>query len=332
MAQAQLVNSFKTYSAVGNREDLSNVIYNIAPSDTPVLTAIGSESATSTKHEWQTDSLAAPAENAQVEGFEADIEKSTPTERLYNYTQIFSKTVAVSETQETVDKAGRSSEMAYQTAKRMKEIKLDMEFAILSNTASSAGSSSDSAATARKLGGFPAWLETNSSYGAGGKAGSDGSTAAIAGTKRQMSEDFLTTVLTSIYENGGKMRSMYVAPDMKGFISKNFGGTGDKVTTYRKEESKTAGVVVEVYQSDFGLVDIVPNRVMAATSLKNFIYIIDPAYASIAWLRRLGRKPLADTGDNKKALMTAEMTLTVRNEKAHGIIGDVQTTTASSGG
>lgn len=327
MAQTALANSFKTYSAVGNREDLSNVIYNIAPSDTPVFTAIGSESASSTKHEWQTDTLAAPAANAQVEGFEAEIEASTPTERLYNYTQIFSKTVAVSNTQETVNKAGRSSEMAYQTAKRMKEIKLDMELAILSNTASAAGSGT----TARKLGGLPAWINTASSYGAGGSAGSKGSTAATAGTKRQLAEDMITGVITTAYENGGKPTKMFVAPKIKTFISKTFGGTGDKVTTYRNENSKTSGTVVEVYQSDFGLLDIIPNRVMAAGGLADKVFIIDPKYASIAWLRRLSRKPLADTGDNKKALMTAEMTLTVKNEKAHAIVADIQAEAVGGG-
>lgn len=317
-----LQNSFKTYESVGNREDLSDVIYNIAPSDTPVLTAIGSTSADSTKHEWQTDDLAKAKDNAQVEGFEAEIEASSPTKRVHNYTQIFSKTVAVSNTQETVNKAGRSSEMAYQTAKRMKEMKLDMELAILSNTASNAGNAS----TARRLGGLPAWIASNISFGSGGAAGADGSTAFTAGTARQLTEDMLTDVLTKGYENGAKMSKIFVAPAMKGFISKTFGGTGSKVTAYRQEQSKTAGVVVEVYQSDFGTLDIVPNRVMAANGLKDKIFILDPAYASVAWLRNISRKPLAETGDNKKALMVAEMTLKVNNEKAHGMIADVSTT------
>ena len=316
-----LQNSFKTYEAVGNREDLSDVIYNIAPSDTPVLTAIGSTSADSTKHEWQTDDLAKAKDNAQVEGFEAEIEASTPTKRVHNYTQIFSKTVAVSNTQETVNKAGRSSEMAYQTAKRMKEMKLDIELAILSNKASNAGN----ATTARRLGGFPAWIASNISFGTGGAAGADGSTAFTPGTARELTEDMLTDVLTKGYENGAKMSKIFVAPAMKGFISKTFGGTGDKVTTYRQEQSKTAGVVVEVYQSDFGLLDIVPNRVMAADGLKDKVFVIDPAYASVAWLRRVTRKPLAETGDNKKALMVAEVTLKVNNEKAHGMVADVNT-------
>lgn len=316
-----LQNSFKTYEAVGNREDLSDVIYNIAPSDTPVLTAIGSTSADSTKHEWQTDDLAKAKDNAQVEGFEAEIEASSPTKRVHNYTQIFSKTVAVSNTQESVNKAGRSSEMAYQTAKRMKEMKLDIELAILSNKASNAGN----ATTARRLGGFPAWIASNISFGTGGTAGADGSTAFTPGTARELTEDMLTDVLTKGYENGAKMSKIFVAPAMKGFISKTFGGTGDKVTTYRQEQSKTAGVVVEVYQSDFGLLDIVPNRVMAADGLKDKVFVIDPAYASVAWLRRVTRKPLADTGDNKKALMVAEVTLKVNNEKAHGMVADVNT-------
>lgn len=316
-----LENSFKTYESVGNREDLSDVIYNIAPSDTPVLTAIGSTTADSTKHEWQTDDLAKAKENAQVEGFEAEIEASTPTKRVYNYTQIFSKTVAVSNTQETVNKAGRSSEMAYQTAKRMKEMKLDMELAILSNTASNAGNAN----TARKLGGLPTWIASNINFGEGGAAGSDGSTAFTPGTARALTEDMLTDVLTKGYENGAKMSKMFVAPAMKGFISKTFGGSGQKVTTYRQEQSKTAGVVVEVYQSDFGLVDVIPNRVMAAEGLKDKIFVLDPAYASVAWLRRISRKSLAETGDNKKALMVAEMTLKVNNEKAHGMVADVTT-------
>ena len=316
-----LQNSFKTYEAVGNREDLSDVIYNIAPSDTPVLTAIGSTSADSTKHEWQTDDLAKAKDNAQVEGFEAEIEASSPTKRVHNYTQIFSKTVAVSNTQESVNKAGRSSEMAYQTAKRMKEMKLDMELAILSNTASNAGNAN----TPRRLGGFPAWIASNINFGEGGAAGADGSTAFTPGTARELSEDMLTDVLTKGYENGAKMSKIFVAPAMKGFISKTFGGTGAKVTTYRQEQSKTAGVVVEVYQSDFGLLDIVPNRVMAADGLEDKVFVIDPAYASVAWLRRVTRKPLAETGDNKKALMVAEVTLKVNNEKAHGMIADVNT-------
>lgn len=317
-----LQNSFKTYEAVGNREDLSDVIYNIAPSDTPVLTAIGSTTADSTKHEWQTDDLAKAKVNAQVEGFEAEIEASTPTRRVYNYTQIFSKTVAVSNTQETVNKAGRSSEMAYQTAKRMKEMKLDMELAILSNTASAAGNAN----TARKLGGLPTWIASNINFGEGGAASAGtGTNTFTAGTERQLTEDMLTDVLTKGYENGAKMSKMFVAPAMKGFISKTFGGSGQKVTTYRQEQSKTAGVVVEVYQSDFGLVDVIPNRVMAADDLKDKIFVLDPAYASVAWLRRISRKSLAETGDNKKALMVAEMTLKVSNEKAHGMVADVTT-------
>lgn len=325
MAQTALTNSFKTYESVGNREDLSNVIYNIAPSDTPLLSAIGSTSASSTKHEWQTDTLAAPAVNAQVEGFEAEIEASTPTERVGNYTQIFSKTVAVSNTQETVNKAGRSSEMAYQTAKRMKEMKLDIELALLSNTASAAGSST----VARRLGGFPTWIETNASYGAGGSAGSKGSKKATAGTARNLTEDMLRDVLTTAYKNGANIKQMFVSPAMKSYVSKTFGGTGDAVTSYRQQNSKQAGFAVEVYNSDFGTIDIVPDRVMANEGVDNQVLLIDPQYASVAWLRNVSRKPLAETGDNKKALMTAELTLKVNNEKAHGIIGDVKPGTAA---
>lgn len=318
------VNAFDTYTAVGNREDLSNIIYNISPSDTPFMSAIRRTKANAVKHEWQKDTLAAPGANAQLEGDVVTPAASTPTTRLDNNSQIFRKTASVTGTQEVVNKAGRTSELAYQMAKRMKELKLDIELALLQNQAKVAGD----ATTPRKMAGLGSWLESNVSRASDGASGTKGNTAATAGTARKPTEDMIGDVMQSCYTNGGKPTKMFVAPKMKGYISANFiGGVGSPVTTYRQQTSKTAGNVVEVYQTDFGLLDIVPDRVMvnATTSLdtsKN-IFLIDPNMFAVAWLRDVSREDLAKTGDAKNVMLTAECTLEVRNEASSGVIADV---------
>src|SRR5690625_4510623 len=155
---AQPSNTFSSYDAVGNREDLSDIIYDISPDATPLLSAIGKNKARGSLHEWQTDALAAAdADNAQIEGDEAVTDASAPTTRLNNYTQISSKVARVTGTQESVDKAGRRSEMAYQMAKRMKEIKTDVEARLLSNKAKVAGTD----LVARQAAGLQTWIVDN---------------------------------------------------------------------------------------------------------------------------------------------------------------------------
>lgn len=328
------VNAFDTYTAVGNREDLSDVIYNISPSDTPLMSAIGKTSASAVKHEWQKDTLAAPGANAQLEGDVVTPAASSPTTRLDNIAQIFRKTASVTGTQEKVNKAGRTSELAYQMAKRMKEIKLDIELALLQNQAKVSGD----ATTARKMAGIQSWLVSNVSKaddGVNPTAGT-GAYTRTAGTARKPEEKFVTDVMQSCYTNGGKPTMMLVAPKMKGFISANFiGGVGSPVTTYRQQQSKTAGNVVEVYQTDFGLLDIVPDRVMvnatASLDTSKNIFLIDPKMFKLAWLRPIFREDLAKTGDAKNVMLTAECTLEVCNEASSGIIADVDPD-ASAGG
>ena len=128
---AAITNTFITSDAVGNREDLQNAIYSIAPFDTPFMSAIGRENVEAVTHEWQTDTLAAAASNAHNEGFDvSSFTAVTPTTRESNICQISMKDVIVSETQNVVNKAGRTSEVAYQVAKNSKELKRDMEFIV----------------------------------------------------------------------------------------------------------------------------------------------------------------------------------------------------------
>lgn len=325
--------AFDTYTAVGNREDLSNIIYNIAPYDTPFMSAIGSTSASAVKHEWQTDTLAAPGANAQLEGDVVTPADSSPTIRLDNICQIFRKTASVTGTQEKVNKAGRTSELAYQMAKRMKEMKLDIELALLQNQAKVAGD----ATTPRKMAGIQSWLKTNTNRAAdGADPTGNGSDTATAGTARKPEEKFITDVMQSCYTNGGRPTKMFVAPKMKGYISANFiGGVGSPVTTYRQQQSKTAGNVVEVYQTDFGLLDIIPDRVMvnatASLDTSKNIFIVDPKMFKMAWLRPIFREDLAKTGDAKNVMLTAECTLEVCNEASSGVVADVDPGEETSG-
>jgi len=175
--------TYQTYTSIGQREDLSDVIYSISPTDTPFMSSIGKGKATATNHEWQTDALAsAVLTNAAVEGDTASDATIGVTTRVGNKTQISQKTVKISGTLEAVDKAGRKSEKSYQLAKASAEIKRDMETTLLSNQASTNGNSS----TARKLGGLQTWLATNGDFGTSGVAGASGTTTRTNGTNRFM--------------------------------------------------------------------------------------------------------------------------------------------------
>ena len=191
--------TYQTYTAIGQREDLSDVIYNISPTDTPFMSSVGKTKATAVYHEWQTDSLAAAALNVAVEGATASDATMSPTSRVGNRCQISQKTIKISNTLNAVDKAGRKSEKAYQLAKASAEIKRDMETSLLSNQVASNGDST----TARKLGGLQAWLATNGSFGTSGSAGASGTTARTNGTNRTFTEALLQSVVKSVYSSGG---------------------------------------------------------------------------------------------------------------------------------
>lgn len=179
--------TFTKYDAIGLREDLSDIIYNISPTDTPFMSSIPQSKATAVTHEWQLDSLAAASgSNAQIEGNEVTFSALTATTRKSNVTQISTKSVIISGTLEAVNKAGRNSELAYQISKASKELKRDMETSLLANTTVAAGNSS----TARTLAGIVSWLKTNEST-SGTAPTTSGTTTRTDGTQRAFTEDQL---------------------------------------------------------------------------------------------------------------------------------------------
>ncbi|MFY7875759.1 MAG: DUF5309 domain-containing protein [Pirellula sp.] len=311
---------FRTYAAIGMREDLSDVIYNISPTDTPFMSTVGKTKATAVYHEWQTDSLAAAAANAAVEGADASTATLSPTTRVGNRTQISQKTVGVTGTLEAVDKAGRKSEKAYQLAKASSEIKRDMEFTFLSNTVQSNGSAGS---TARVLGGLQTWLATNGDFGSGGSAGASGTTARTNGTNRTFTETELKTVIKEVFESGGSPKILMVTPAHKQTVSA-FAGIAAQRYMAPSDAPTTIIGAADIYLSDFGSVSVVPNRFMVSGNAANEVaFVLDPEYAAVAYLRPFFTNELAKNGDSDRTQLLVEYTLEVRNEAAHGIIADL---------
>jgi hypothetical protein len=311
--------TYKTYESVGNREDLTDVIYNISPTDTPFMSSVGKTKATAVYHEWQTDSLAdASTANAVVEGADATSATLAPTTRVGNRTQISQKTIQIAGTLESIDKAGRKSEKAYQLSKASSELKRDMEKILLSNQAAVTGDAS----TARKLGSLQAWLETN--YVGAGTAGSDGTTARVSGTDAAFTETMLKSAVKAAYEQGGNPSVLMVTPTQKQVVS-GFAGIAEQRYQAPSNAPTTIVGAADVYLSDFGTLSVVPNRFMSADADDDgeVAFVLDPEYASIAYLRPFATNELAKTGDSEKTQLLVEYTLEVKNEKAHAIIADL---------
>ena len=308
--------------AVGQREDLSNTIFNIAPTETPVVSSIGKTKATATYHEWQTDDLAAANNDGLLEGADAAAASATPTVRVGNRTQIQGKTVHVSGTLDAVDKAGRKTETAYQLAKSGQELKRDMEKTILSNVDQSAGTT----ATPRLLGGIQTWLKSNFVTMTDGVAPTtaDGNNTRTEGaTAAAFTEAKLKECVKKVFENGGNPTMLVVPPTQKQVVSE-FAGIAAQRYEAPKAKATTIIGAADVYLSDFGTLSVVPDRFMTADDTPaEQALVLDPTMASIATLRPFQSQLLAKTGDSEKHQMIVEYTLAVNNEKAHGIVADL---------
>lgn len=313
---AQPAGTHSSYDANGNREDLSDVIHNIAPYETPVLSAMKKTGAESTLHEYQTDDLAAPSgTNAHVEGDDAAPEGSGATIRLDNQTQIFKKHVVVTGTQEKVKKAGRRSEVAYETAKKLKELKTDMEMSIFGvNQSKVVGNDT----TARVMGSLQSYIVTNTVFGVGGADptgnGVDGRTD---GTQVAMTEQMLRDVLQLTYTAGARPSMLIVGAHNKGVASSFTGNAQKEIDVTSKKIVDT----VDVYVGDFATLKIMPSRHVRARDA----LLIDPEYLKWAELRPTFQNDLAKTGDSFRKQIICEATLEVCNPDAHGGIFDLLT-------
>jgi hypothetical protein len=316
----QPTNTFDSYDAVGNREDLQDKIYMVSPEKTPIVSSIRRFSATQRIHEWQRDALATPnKDNAVIEGDDRTGSSLTATDRVANTVQLFDKTVVVSTTQEKTKSAGRSSEMKYQVSKAMVELKRDVEAMVVSDNVAVQGNST----TARKSAGLGALIYTNISHGGAGATPAHTSglatTAQTAGTNRTFTETLLKTVLQSVFTNSGEFASLIsLTPSHKVTFS---GFAGIAVNRYQVQKGKQ-GVIVggaDVYMSDFGELTVVPNYIQG-TANQNAAFVLNPEYMGIAYLGGYKSEPLAKTGHTTKELVSVEGTLVVTSEKAQGAV------------
>ncbi len=310
---AKLANSFATQNAIGNREELADKIYDISPEETPFISSIRRGKAMSVFPEWQTDILAAATNNKVVQGNDVTINATVPTVRVGNRTQIGEKTFAVTGTQEVVDKAGRKSEVAYQAARRMLELKRDMEFAALQNTTAIAAAD----AVAPQARGVAGWLKTNNNLGAGGVAPDPiTNTAPTDGTLRTFTEAMLKDVAQQVWTSGGDPTKLFVPAALRATVSAFTGAA----TKFDKTEDKTLYATVEVYVGDFGRYSIINSRYNRARD----VWLLDTEYWELAILRPMKSTTLAVTGDNEKRMVNVEWTLKALNEASSGAIRDLQ--------
>jgi len=321
-------NTRETYGAIGIREDLSNIIYNISPMDTPFLNGCGRGSADNTSFEWQTDELKTPAANRQKEGDDYASTAATEPRRLQNYTQISATQVQSSGTAEAVDFAGRKSTQAYQLAKRAKEMKRDMEQMLLDGTVKAIGASG----TARETASFATWIGTNSASTSNVVAASDGSgltnsgsstypdgtsSATTGGTNTTTTLALVNNVVARIWDLGGTPDTMLCNSTVKATISSSSVG-GAVVATPRNDigskNNITAVNAVDVLVTDFGTFKVVPDRFIPATNLD----FIDFDLWSIDYLRPFRTETLAKSGDSVKQLLIAEYGLRAKNGNGSG--------------
>lgn len=316
---AIITNTFQQFQAIGVREDLSDIIYNISPTECPFLQNAGRGKCSNTFFEWQTDALAtASTTNQQIEGDDiTSFDAVTPTVRLGNYTQISRKTVIISNTEEVVDKAGRNSEISYQLAKKGKELKRDMEADLLANKGANAGSSG----VARKTGSLLAFLKTNIDKASNGTAPVYTSTPTDVwtdGTARSFTETILKNVIQQAWTQGAEPSALMVGALGKQVVS-GFAGVVELTSPQAKKDQATIVGAADAYVSDFGTLAVIPNRFQRTSSA----FVLDWDYVSVDYLRPFKQEELAKTGDAEKRMLICEYGLRVKNEKALAVAVDL---------
>lgn len=317
---AKITNAFETRDAKGNREDLSDAIYNIDPFDTPFMSTIGRRNVSNVQYDWQTEELPeADATNAQPEGFELARTAGTPTVRRSNVAQISKRDATVTGSQEKANAAGKASEMAHQMAIKSKVLKTDIEKIALSAQAKDDGSDDG----IRRTRAFQHWLATNTRRGAGGAAAVSETAAMTAGTQRALTETLVRTVMQTCYDNGAKPTTLITNSVNKLTVD----GFQGRANTRHNVSADTAVQGISVYASDFGNLKVMLDRWLSQST----VLLVDPEYARMAYYRNFQQTPLAKIGDAETRMIVAEWGVQVDNEKAHGAIFDVFDTNAEYG-
>lgn len=314
-------NTFRSFEQRGLREDLSDIISDISPTETPWYSSIRKIKASNTLHEWQTDALAAPVDtNAHVEGDDTTADASTATVRLNNQCQIFKKSPRVSGTDKGLNKAGRADEMAYQLEKRTKELKRDMEKSMFANKAKVTRADT----TAGVFAGIGAWITTNvNNVGSGGSDPTgDGSDARTdSGTPTPFSQADFDLTMQEIWEEGGEVDCAFLSAFQMN-VALGFTGMNNQRSTVAAQRGQNMVVNdMDVYVTPWGAIDFIPSRHVRGRD----VWLIQKDKWAIANLRPVKNEELAKTGDSEHRQLIAECTLVCYNEKANGGVVDCTT-------
>jgi hypothetical protein len=329
---AKVTNTFVSTDAVGNREELSDVVSRITPEDTPIYSLIGSGSCKTTHPEWEKEELAAPGDNAQPEGNEYSFDAISPAERMGNYTQIYSKPWIVSNTQNAADNAGDAEKgLKKQKLKKGIELRKDVELNLVGANASVAGET-------RRSGSLSTWYETNVSRGSGGANGGFDSATGLTvaptdGTRRAFTKALLDDTMQQAYQSGANVRDLVVSPYVKSVFVSFMSDSNVAAFRYAAHSGKknTLVATADVYEGPFGKVMIHPNRVMSTAATSRNVHLLDREMLSYNWFRKIKEdKDVAKTGDAQKKVLIGEGTLKVKNEAGLGVIADVFGLTATT--
>lgn len=309
--------SFSTYDAQANREDLSDIIYNIDPFDTPMITAAGKRKAKDVLFQWQDEELPALDTTTKVEGFELDREAGQPTVRRSNVCQIMERDATVTGTQNAVNPAGKRKEMAHQIALKGKALKREVEASLFGTRQAAVNVDLATARTTRSLVNF---LASNSVYNVSDGVNPDQATETQVtdGTQQTFTEDMLNDGIENAWNNGGEPSLGFMGSHQKRIASSFYGRDNSRHQIAANKVVNT----VQMYASDFTDIKFIPTRWVRARD----VFLMDPRYYKVATLRSFERETMAKIGDADTEMITWEGGLQVDNEKAHVAIRDLSTT------
>ncbi len=324
------VTSYNSKAATGGSEhpeDVSDIIYNIDPSDTPLVSVCGSRNISNTLFEWIVEGLSARSSTTILEGNVITPEASVMTERKNNICQIQQRSASVSRTQQVLKNFGKASQLGHQMARKGKELKRDVEFSITRNQARNLGNDT----TARTTAGILSWLKTNISFLAthgstpGANPTGDGSDTRTrdAGSGRALTQDLINDVMELAFTNGGEPTEMFLSPKNQSVLS---GLQGRTNTRYMVDTGTVGEGAVTVFSSDFGDIKCTATRTLAdgaAADSDTDVFILDPEHIKLAYLRNYESQTLGITSDGIAKSITVEYGLQIDNEKAHGLITDL---------
>ena len=315
---AKISNAFDTYSAQADREELSDIIYNISPMQTPFLSSVGKSNVSNVVFDWQTESLPTPSSSGKLEGFELSRSASTATVRESNVCMISSRDATVTGSQEASDAAGKNSEMAHQLALMSKALKRDMEEALVGNIAKVSGSAS----AARQTRSLETWYQSNVNKASDGANGS-ASSARTNGTRRDLTEAMVKDVQQQCFSNGAEPSILMCGPYNKSVIS---GFTG-RSQARQFVDANVVEASVSIYSGDFGELRVVPSN----RSREQAVHLLDPEFAGVAYLRDFETIDISTIGDAQAKMIVVEYGLEMKNEAAHGIVADVKVSDSDAG-